>query len=124
MFGLSLHQTSIGTKLMLASLTASAGALLLACSIFMCYDDLSYRKLMSKSLLAISEITSFNLASSILFNDPNSANKTLSGLATAYRPAILRPGFIIRQRQQCSPTGRARDSAFVGGVSGIVEQDR
>jgi len=71
---------SIRKKLMVMSLGATTGALVLACGAFMVYDAIVYRAGLVSNLSTLGEIISSNAASSVVFNDPASAAKTLASL--------------------------------------------
>ena len=74
------QQYSISKKLTLMNMLASAVALLLASGGFCAYDLYSSRMALVRSVSIQAEIIGDNTVSALLFNDPNSAEKTLSAL--------------------------------------------
>ena len=65
----------------------SGAALLLACSAFFAYDFYTFRASMVRNLSLEAEIIGSNTISALLFDDPQSAGKTLSALAIS--PSIM-----------------------------------
>ena len=65
----------------------SGAALLLACSAFIGYDMVTFRIAMFRNLSTQAQIIGSNTASALLFNDPQSAENTLSALKAS--PEIL-----------------------------------
>jgi len=71
----------------------SGAALLLACGAFITYDVISIRDGMVYNLSMQAQIVALNSNSALLFNDPHSAENTLSGLKaglTSFPPAYTR----------------------------------
>ena len=90
----SFHDYSIPTKLTWMNLLVSSVALGLACAAFMTYSLVSFREAMVHDLSIQAQIIGSNSASALLFNDPQSAEKTLSALRSAPNityAAIARP---------------------------------
>jgi len=73
-------QNSISTKLTLMNVLVSAVALLLACGGFCAYDMYSFRVALVRNVSMQAQIIGDNTVSALLFNDPHSAEKTLSAL--------------------------------------------
>jgi len=71
---------SISKKLTWMNMLVSGAALLLACGAFIAYDVISIRDGMVYNLSMQAQIVGFNSTSALLFNDPHSAENTLSGL--------------------------------------------
>src|SRR5258705_11415645 len=71
---------SISRKLTWMNMLVSGAALLLACGAFIAYDVVSNRNGMIYNLSMQAQIVGFNSTSALLFNDPHSAENTLSGL--------------------------------------------
>src|SRR5260221_404227 len=71
---------SISKKLTRMNMLVSGAALLLACGAFITYDVISIRDGMVYNLSMQAQIVGFNSTSALLFNDPHSAENTLSGL--------------------------------------------
>jgi len=71
---------SISRKLTWMNMLVSGAALLLACGGFIGYDVISLRDGMVYNLSMQAQIVGFNSASALLFNDPHSAENTLSAL--------------------------------------------
>lgn len=85
---------SIPRKLTWMNMTVSSVALGLACIAFMAYDLISVREAMVRHLSIQARIIGANSASALLFNDPQSAEKTLAALRSAPNitdAAIARP---------------------------------
>ena len=81
---------SIRQKLTWMNMLVSGIALLLACTAFAAYELADFRTTMVRSLSTQAQIIGANSASSLLFNDPDSARDTLSALTAA--PNILSAG--------------------------------
>lgn len=72
----------------------SAIGLLLACTAFIVYDVISFRKILVNNLSSQAQIVGANSVSALLFNDPDSGKQTLAALvdspgiisATIYKP--------------------------------------
>jgi signal transduction histidine kinase len=71
---------SISKKLTWMNMLVSGAALLLACAAFIAYDVNSIRDGMVYNLSMQAQIVGSNSVSALLFNDPHSAENTLSGL--------------------------------------------
>jgi PAS domain S-box-containing protein len=74
------QQYSISRKLTLMNVLVSAVALLLACGGFCAYDLYSFRVALVRNVSIQAEIIGDNTISALVFNDPQSAEKTLSAL--------------------------------------------
>jgi signal transduction histidine kinase len=85
-----LHHNSIARKLTWMNLLVSGAALLLACLSFIGYDWVTFRQTTVENLSAQARIIGANSASALLFNDPDSANATLSALKSL--PHIVSAG--------------------------------
>jgi len=77
---LKVQHYSISKKLTLMNLLVSAAALLLACAGFCAYDLYSLRTAVIGNVSMQAQIIGDNTVSALLFNDPHSAEKTLSAL--------------------------------------------
>ncbi|MGB2590410.1 MAG: response regulator [Candidatus Acidiferrum sp.] len=75
---------SIARKLTWMNLFVSGTALLLACASFIAYDMLTFRSTLVRNLSTQAQIISANSVSALLFNDPQSAENTLSALRAAH----------------------------------------
>ncbi|MGH9731171.1 MAG: response regulator [Candidatus Acidiferrales bacterium] len=82
MFKVKNH--SISRKLTWMNMFVSGAALLLACVAFIAYDMVTFREAMVGNLSIQSQIIGSNTASALLFNDPQSAENTLSALKAAH----------------------------------------
>ena len=71
---------SISKKLTLMNMVVSGVALLLACGGFCSYDLYSFRTALVRNVSIQAQIVGDNTVSALLFNDPRSAEKTLSAL--------------------------------------------
>src|SRR5271156_829007 len=78
---------SIANKLTWMNMLVSGAALVLACAVFIGYDVVSFRQTIVHNLSTQAQIIGSNSASALLFNDPQSAENTLSALKAA--PDIL-----------------------------------
>lgn len=75
-----LWSNSISTRLTMMNVLVSAVALLLACTGFFAYDQITFRQNLVHTLSAQAQIVGSNSVSAILFDDPQSASSTLSAL--------------------------------------------
>src|SRR5712664_1117583 len=75
---------SISRKLTWMNMLVSSAALLLACAAFIAYDMVTFREAMVRNLSTQAQIIGSNTASALLFNDPQSAENTLSALKAAH----------------------------------------
>ena len=75
---------SIASKLTWMNLFVSGTALLLACASFIAFDMLTFRSTLVRNLSTQAQIISANTVSALLFNDPQSAENTLSALSAAH----------------------------------------
>lgn len=87
---------SIAKKLTWMNVTVSASALILACAAFITYDAISIRNAMAGNLSTQAQIAGYNSATALLFNDTDSANKTLAGLKPV--PNIVSAGVYTLDR--------------------------
>jgi signal transduction histidine kinase len=74
---------SIPQKLTWMNMLVSGVALVLACAAFMTYDLISVRQAIAHNLAIQAQIIGSNSSSALLFNDPQSAERTLSALRSA-----------------------------------------
>ena len=91
---LSVRDYSIPTKLTWMNTLVSSVALGLACAAFMTFGLISLREAMVHNLSIQAQIIGSNSSSALLFNDPQSAEKTLAALRSAPNvtyAAIARP---------------------------------
>lgn len=77
---LDIRNYSISQKLTWMNMLVSAAALLLACGGFCAYDLYSFRDALVRNVSIQAQIIGENTASALLFDDPHSAEKTLSAL--------------------------------------------
>jgi signal transduction histidine kinase/CheY-like chemotaxis protein len=87
---LKFRHYTIAKKLTWINMLVSGAALLLACSAFFAYDFYTFRASIVRNLSLEAEITGSNTVSALLFDDPQSADKTLSALAIS--PSIMSAG--------------------------------
>jgi signal transduction histidine kinase len=78
------HHRSILRKLTLMNMLVSGAALSLACLAFFSYDQFTFRQSLVRMLSAQADIVGSNSVSAILFNDPQSADNTLSALKSSH----------------------------------------
>jgi signal transduction histidine kinase len=89
--------SSLKTKLISTNLLVTGGALLVASAGLMGYEVSSFRLSLVRSLFIQAQIVGLNSGSALLFNDPESANNTLSALKAA--PDILAAGIYTQDGQ-------------------------
>ena len=87
---LKVRHHSITTKLTRMNMLVSGAALLLACAAFITYDLVSFRDGIVHNLSIQAQVAGSNSVSALLFNDPHSAENTLSALKAA--PNIVSAG--------------------------------
>jgi len=80
---LTRQDNSISRKLTWMNMLVSGAVLLLACTAFIAYDMLTFRATMVRNLSTEAQIIGSNSVSALLFNDPQSAENTLSALKAA-----------------------------------------
>jgi signal transduction histidine kinase/CheY-like chemotaxis protein len=76
----NVQNYSISKKLTWMNMLVSGAALLLACGGFCAYDLYSFRDALVRNVSIQAQIIGDNTASALLFDDPHSAEKTLSAL--------------------------------------------
>ncbi len=76
----SFRDTPIKQKLIAISLLSSGTALLLACAGFVAYDLSAYKKAELEKLASVAGVIAENSVSAIIFEDPESAELTLTAL--------------------------------------------
>jgi signal transduction histidine kinase/DNA-binding response OmpR family regulator len=84
---LKFRYYTIAKKLTWTNMLVSGAALLLACSAFFAYDSYTFRASIVRNLSLEAEIIGSNTVSALLFDDSQSADKTLSALAIS--PSIM-----------------------------------
>jgi signal transduction histidine kinase/DNA-binding response OmpR family regulator len=84
---LKFRHYTIARKLTWTNMLVSGAALLLACSAFFAYDSYTFRASIVRNLSLEAEIIGSNTVSALLFDDSQSADKTLSALAIS--PSIM-----------------------------------
>ena len=92
-----LKSSPISKKLTLMNMLVSGVALLLACAAFFTYDLLTFRAARVRGLTVQAEIIGSNAVAAIEFNDPHSAESTLSALRAATN--IIYAGIYTNQGQ-------------------------
>lgn len=78
---------TISAKLTRLNLLVTGVALLLACLAFLAYDFYSYRANLIQNLFAAAQIAGTNSVTALMFDDPQAAETTLSGLRNS--PDVL-----------------------------------
>ena len=78
---------SISRRLTWMNMLVSGVALVLACTAFIAYDRITFKQNIVRNLSTQAQIIGSNSVSALLFNDPQSAEHTLSALDAA--PGIL-----------------------------------
>lgn len=94
---LGLQSSPISKKLTLMNMLVSGVALLLACAAFFAYDLLTFRAARVRGLTVQAQIIGANSVAAIEFNDPHSAENTLSALRAATN--IIYAGIYTSQGQ-------------------------
>lgn len=84
---LKFRHYTVAKKLTWTNMLVSGAALMLACSAFFAYDFYTFRASIVRNLSLEAEIIGSNTVSALLFDDPHSADKTLSALAMS--PSIM-----------------------------------
>src|SRR6266478_3188396 len=82
-----IQESSITQKLTRMNVLVSGAALLIACAAFIGFDIISFRSAIVYNLSSQAQVLGSNSVSSLLFNDPKSAETTLSALHAA--PDVL-----------------------------------
>ena len=88
---------TIAAKLTRMNLLVTGVALVLACLAFLAYDFYSYRANLIQNLFAAAQIAGTNSITALMFDDPQSAETTLSGLRNS--PDVLSAAIV-------DPTGK------------------
>src|SRR6266849_981419 len=109
---------SISRKLTLINMLVSAVALLLASGGFCAYDLYSFRTALVRNVSIQAQIIGDNTVSALLFNDPHSAEKTLSALRA--NPNLMYAQIYTRDGQPFA--GYWRDGAGKTGALPIISQ--
>jgi PAS domain S-box-containing protein len=104
---LGIRDYSVSTKLTRMNMLVSGAALLLACSAFVAYDRLTFRETLLRSLSTQAQIVGFNGTSALVFDDPPSAESTLSALKAA--PNIVSAGIYTLEGRPLAAYRRSRD---------------
>lgn len=102
---------SISTRLTTLNMMVSGVALLLACAGFFAYDQVTFRQGLVRTLSAQAQIIGYNSVSAILFNDPQSAQRTLEALKNSTN--ISSAGILTRDRQAFALYNRDNEEEFV-----------
>ena len=131
---LKVQHHSISKTLTLMNMLVSSVALLLACGVFCAYDLYSFRLALVRNLSIQAQIIGDNTVSALLFNDPHSAEKTLSALnanqhlvyAQIYTgdgqpfAGYWRDRASETQRAPVIPSGQVQDHWFRAGHLGLA----
>src|SRR2546423_15589763 len=100
----SFRDSPIRGKLMVVTVLTSALTLLFVCIAFVAYELVTYRESTLQRISSQAEIVGYNIASALLFDDPESASKTLAALRAepnVLAAAVYRKGgtrFAMRDR--------------------------
>ena len=103
-------RVSIAKKLTWMNMFVSGAALVLACAAFIGYDTVTFRDAIVRNLSTQAQIIGYNSASALLFNDPQSAENTLSALRAS--PNILSAVIYNENGQAFASYSRDRNSAI------------
>jgi PAS domain S-box-containing protein len=105
-----LYNLSIKRKQMLIIMLTSTVSLLLACAIFIAYDVVSFRKEIVKRVSVLAEAIGNNCSATIEFNDPKTAEDTLSALRA--EPSIASACIYSQKGDVFAAYNRAGAAAF------------
>lgn len=108
---ISLRTRSIATRLTVMNILVSGAALLLACTGFFIYDQVTFRQSLVHTLSAQAQIIGSASVSALLFNDPQSASNTLSALKNS--PSIVSAGILTAERRPFAAYGREAGDEIV-----------
>src|SRR4030081_2570571 len=81
------QNNSISRKLTWMNMLVSGAVLLLACAAFIAFDMITFRQAMLRNLSTQAQIIGSNAVSALVFNDPQSAENTLTALKAS--PDVL-----------------------------------
>ena len=88
---------SISAQLTMMNMLVTGAALVLACTAFLTYDQLTFRKGLLRTLSAQAQIIGSNSVSALLLNDRQSASNTLSALKNS--PNVASAAILTRDRR-------------------------
>lgn len=80
-------RSSISRRLMWLNVLVSGAALIITAFALLIYDQTSYRRILIENVNAQADVVGQNSISALVFNDPESARNTLSGLSSV--PTVL-----------------------------------
>ena len=106
-----LEPHSISKKLMWMTLLASAVALGLAGAAFLAYDQITFRQALVRNVSAQAQIIGSNSVSALTFNDPQSAQSTLSALSNT--PDIRSAGILTADGRMFAEYSRSGSEQMV-----------
>lgn len=98
---------SISTRITMMNVLVSGAALLLACTGFFIYDQVTFRQTLVRTLSAQAQIIGSNSVSALVFNDPQSGSNTLSALTNS--PSIASAGILTPDRHPFATYSRPGD---------------
>jgi signal transduction histidine kinase/ActR/RegA family two-component response regulator len=120
-----LRHRSIGTKLVVVTMSTTAVALLVACGGLLLYDQYTARRSSTERLAAVSEILAEQSSAALAFSDDQAARETLQSLHAlpdVTLACLMRPDGTELARYQRTPgarpcpSGRDGIRAAAGGV--------
>ena len=94
------------------NLAVSGAALLLACLAFLAYDQATVRNNIVRNLSSQADIVGSNSVSAIIFNDPESATRTLSALQNS--PNILAAAIYTADGEEFASYSRSDPDRILG----------
>jgi signal transduction histidine kinase len=100
-----LRHSPISRKLTLMNVLVSGVALLAACAAFLAYDQYTFRQSLVRNLSAEAQIVGSNSISALTFNDPQSAEETLSAFQNL--PHIITAAIFSADGQLFAQYGRS-----------------
>ena len=107
MFGKNLP---IARKLTRMNMAVSGAALLIACAGFVTYDVVSFRRNFQNYLSSQARIVEANSVTALLFDDPDSARRTLGALASS---SNIRSATILTPEGRTFATSSRDPAAFI-----------
>jgi len=105
-----VQKRSIKQQLIRMNMLVSGAALLVACGAVLTYEVAAFRQTMVRGLSIQAQIVGANSVSALLFEDPESATKTLSALSAA--PNILSGGIYTADGEEFATYFRVRPEAL------------
>src|SRR2546430_11548106 len=110
--------TSIRRRLILTTALSSTFALLVACSAFLVYDLITFRRTLIDDLSAEARVIGFSLTAPLLFDDPAAARTALEALRAS--PRVRSAVLADRAGRVFATYGKAESLPGLAAASGDV----